>query len=96
MPTKDAVISLLGHPVTREVARRVGQGHDPRVIASEMAADALRKQMMTALGLAPGGEPEKPKPWTHDGMVDAKGDPIDADYVVIDVTPGVKHRKKVG
>ena len=85
--TKDALASLLSHAVTREIAHRVIDGQHPR----EVATDILRREVLTALG---GIEPQKPTPWTHDGMVDAAGEPIDAEYVVIDVTPGVKRRTK--
>jgi hypothetical protein len=85
VPTKDALASIFAHAVTREIAHRVIDGQHPR----EVATDILRREMLSALG---GIEPQKPKPWTHDGMVDAKGEPIDTEYVVIDVTPGVKRR----
>lgn len=85
MPTKDALASILSHAVTREIAHRVIDGQHPR----EVAADILRREVLTALG---GIEPKKPKAWTHDGMVDSAGAPLDTEYVVIDVTPGLKRR----
>lgn len=83
--TKDALASILGHAVTREIAHRVIDGERPR----DAAADIFRREVVRALG---GTEPAKPKPWTHDGIVDAKGEPIDAEYVVIDNGNGVKRR----
>lgn len=91
MPKSDALLSLLGHPITREVMGRISRGEDPRNVASDVAGEAFKRQVAQALGAS-----MKPKPWTHDGMVDAAGDPIDAEYEVIDVTPTVKHRKKAG
>ena len=85
--TKDALASILGHAVTREIAHRVIEGENPRAAAT----DILRREMLAALG---GFEPQKPKAWTHDGMVDGAGAHIDTEYVVIDVTPGVKRRTK--
>lgn len=87
MPTKDALASLLAHAVTREIAHRVIDGQHPR----EVAGDILRREVVRALG---GMEPSKPKPWTYDGMVDSAGDPIDAEFTVIDVSPGLKRRTK--
>jgi len=88
---KGALIGLLTHPATREAMHRVSRGDDPAIVAAQMAGEAFAQKVAAALGAN-----MKPKPWTHDGMVDAKGEPIDADYVVIDVTPGVKRRSKAG
>ena len=87
--TKDALYALLAHPMTREAMQRVGRGDDPSLVAAELAGAAFTRKVAAALGAS-----VKPKPWTHDGMVDAAGEPMDAEYVVIDVTPGVKRRTK--
>lgn len=89
--TKDSLYALLAHPMTRTAMQRVGRGEDPSMVAAELAGTMFTHKVAEALGAS-----MKPKPWTHDGMVDAKGEPIDADYVVIDVTPGVKRRTKAG
>lgn len=81
MPRRMTLMEMLGHPIAQDAVQRIAQGIDPRLVAAQAAGNALAGHIAATLGV--------PK-------TAAAGDVIDAEYTVIDVTPGVKRKVKVG
>jgi hypothetical protein len=77
------LVELMGHPHTHTAIQQLAQGVDPRLVAAQLAGNALKDQIARSLGA-----PAQPAKKTDDV--------IDGEYTVINVTPGVKHRRKVG
>ncbi len=93
------LMDLLGHPLTQTAVQQLASGVDPRLVAAQAAGNALAGHVATKLG-APksvvkaaqtakdtAGRADKRRPYD---------DVIDAEYTVIDVTPGVKKRTAKG
>lgn len=92
MPRKPSLHEILGHPATRSAIQQLSQGVDPRLVAAQFAGNALAGEIAKSLGTKlPSPKIKKPKV-----TVMSESEVIDAEYTVVDVTPGVKHRKKVG
>jgi hypothetical protein len=89
------LIDLLGHPITQSAVQQLAAGIDPRLVAAQAAGNALAGQVARQLGASPAvvraahtaknTPPRKPTVVTDEGVVDAE-------YTVIDVTPGVRKR----
>lgn len=93
MAKRVTLMELLGHPHTRGAIQQLASGVDPRLVAAQLAGTAISEHVALALGTAMPTPvaPKKPKAERIDSS-----DIIDAEYTVINVSPGVKHRKKVG
>lgn len=91
--TKDSLLGLLAHEKTRTLMGRIAQGDDPRRAVAELAGQSLAEQVAKILGAAPNaarvGGNEKVG---QDNRRNATDDATDAEFVVIDVSPGVKKR----
>lgn len=87
MSRRVTLLDLIGHPVTQGAVQQLAQGVDPRLVAARIAGDAIRDHVAKSLG-APVQKKAGPR-------IDSD-DIIDGEFTVIDVTPGVKQRKKVG
>lgn len=91
--TKDSLLGLLAHEKTRTLMGRIAQGDDPRRAVAELAGQSLAEQVAKILGAAPSatrvGGNEKVG---QDNRRNATTDVTDAEFVVIDVSPGVKKR----
>lgn len=94
------LMELIGHPHTRGAIQQLAQGIDPRLVAAQLAGTAISEHVALALGTAmptpridsaKAGKKSKSKV-----KVVNEADIIDAEYTVIDVTPGVKKKVKVG
>lgn len=91
---KNSLLALLAHEKTRTLMGRLAQGDDPRRAVAEMAGQSLAERVAAILGAASvpvkvGDSPRVVQTTT------AKTQPVDvtdAEYVVIDVSPGVKRR----
>lgn len=82
MPRKPTLSEMLGNPFAQSAIRQLAQGIDPRLVAAQVAGDALRDHLAQRLG-APDSGPAKSSR--------AKGEEVvDAEFVVIDVTPKKK------
>ena len=89
------LMDLLGHPLTQTAVQQLAAGIDPRLVAAQAAGNALAGQVARQLGApksvvkaaqtAKNTPPRKPTVVTDEGVVDAE-------YTVIDVTPGVRKR----
>jgi hypothetical protein len=90
---------MLGHPMAQSAIQQLANGVDPRLVAAQFAGHALAGEIAKSLGTRlpdvkvpkKKAAPEKPKV-----TVMREEEIIDAEYTVIDVTSGVKHRKKAG
>lgn len=93
MPRKPTLVDLLAHPQTRDVMQQLSQGVDPRLVAAQLAGNMLMRQMAEGMGVqlpipdvklaaAPANAPIS--------RIDSDQDIIDAEYTIIDVTPGKK------
>lgn len=97
MPVTNRLLDLLAHERTRSLMGRIAQGDDPRRAVAEMAGHTLADQVAKILGAvpnaatnaAPVGGNEKVGQTTRNSTTD---DVSDAEFVVIDVSPGVKKR----
>lgn len=97
MPKRPNLFDLLGHPITQNVVQQIAQGIDPRLVAAQAAGNALAGHMATRLGVPPHMVKGAYAPATAQSNGRAPGaDVVDAEYTVIDVTPGVKRKVKVG
>lgn len=89
MSKRITLLDMLGHPITQSAVQQLAAGIDPRLVAAQAAGNALAGHMATRLGVPPhmvkGAYAPAPA-----------GDVVDAEYTVIDVTPGVKRKVKVG
>lgn len=86
MTKRVTLLDLMDHPVTRSAVQQLAQGIDPRLVAAQLAGNALKDQIAKSLGATASG-PAKHGP-------SSAGDIIDAEYTVINVSPGVKRRAK--
>lgn len=87
MARKPTLVDLLGHPQTRNVMQQLSQGIDPRIVAAQLAGDILMRQMAEGMGL------QLPIPDVRlsaapERRIDSDDGIIDAEYTIIDVTPG--------
>jgi hypothetical protein len=102
---KVTLSEMLGHPMTRSAVQQLASGMDPRLVAAQAAGTALADHLARQFGVKlpspridsqknPG--PEKTKKTTKIPVVEVvpDGEVIDAEFTVIDVTSGVKRRKK--
>lgn len=100
MSKRVTLMELLGHPHTRGAIQQLANGVDPRLVAAQLAGNALSEHVALALGTAlptpriDSQEPRKKKPSKVTVVKDE--DIIDAEYTVINVSPGVKKKVKVG
>ena len=78
----NSLIGLLMHERTRHLMGRLSQGDDPRRAVAEMAGQTLAQKIAQMMGTTI----ESPKVGETREVVQ------DAEYVVIDVSPGVKKR----
>lgn len=92
------LIELLGHPHARGAIQQLANGVDPRLVAAQLAGNALAGEIAKQLGTKlPPPKMKKPKDTKIPKVsVMPESDIIDAEYTVIDVTPGVKKKVKVG
>ena len=93
MPTAK-IFELLSHPAALDAMNSLSKGGDPRGVLAGLAGDLFAQKVAEALGTtAPvKSVPKDPKA----KRVDDDEEPIDAEYTVINVSPGVKTRPKVG
>ena len=82
-----SLLDMLGHPHTQSAVQQLAQGIDPRLVAAQLAGTALTEQIAKSLG-AP------ISPLSSKSGQRGDSDVIDAEYTVINVSPGVKHRKR--
>lgn len=92
---KVTLSEMLGHPMTRSAVQQLAQGVDPRLVAAQTAGTALADHIARQFGM------QLPLPRIDSTPVEAvkktakkDDDVIDAEYTVVSVSPGVKHRKK--
>ena len=69
--------------------QQLSQGIDPRLIAAQFAGNMLMQQMAEGMGLQL-PLPDVRLPATPERRIDSDQDIIDAEYTIIDVTPGKK------
>ena len=95
--TKNAFLDMLAHEKTRTLMGRIAQGDDPRRAVADLAGQSLAEKVAAMLGAVQrsgevadssgigqtAGTPRRPV--TDSGITDAE-------FVVIDVSPGVKRR----
>lgn len=87
MARKPTLVDLLAHPQTRDVMQQLSQGVDPRLIAAQFAGNMLMRQMAEGMGLQL-PLPNVTLPTAPERRIDSDDGIIDAEYTVIDVTPG--------
>jgi len=87
---KVTLSEMLGHPVTRTAVQQLAQGMDPRLVAAQLAGDALVESLARQMGVKPPDTRIDSRP----AKKESTSDVVDAEYTVIDVTPGVKHRRQ--
>jgi hypothetical protein len=92
------LMDLLGHPLTQTAVQQLASGVDPRLVAAQAAGNALAGHVAMRLGA-----PKSVVKAAHTAKNTAAGKPtvadddiVDAEYTVIDVTPGVKKRTAKG
>jgi len=92
MARKVTLVELLGSPITQSAIQQLAKGIDPRLVAAKLAGDALAGEIAKSLGApVPPPKAKAPKPKV---TVVRDEEIVDAEFTVIDVTPGVKRRKK--
>lgn len=98
MARRPTLSEILGHPATRGAIQQLANGMDPRLVAAQFAGNALAGEIARSLGTQlPAPKSKKPKePKAPKVSVMPESEIIDAEYTVIDVTPGVKKKVKVG
>lgn len=90
MARKPTLVDLLAHPQTRTVMQQLSQGVDPRLIAAQFAGNVLMQQMAEGMGV------QLPipdvrlaaAPVKSERRIDSDDDIVDAEFTIIDVTPG--------
>ena len=88
--TGPALLRLLTHPSALDAFDSLSKGASPQGVLAGLAGDLFAQKVAEALGttevVRPGAKsvPKKAKR--------ADDDVIDAEYTVINVSPGVKHR----
>lgn len=86
------LLELMGHPMAQSAVQQIAQGIDPRLVAAQLAGNALTGHIARSLGAV---VPETTGSRARRDMgTEADGDVIDAEYTVINVSPGVKKRQK--
>lgn len=98
MSRRLTILELLGHPLTQTAVQQLAAGVDPRLVAAQAAGNALAGQVALRLGapapIVKAAHTAKNTPRGARPTVTVEdGDVIDAEYTIIDVTPGVKRRK---
>lgn len=97
MSRKPTLHEILGHPLTHSAIQQLAQGIDPRLVAAQFAGNALAGEIARSLGTRlPAPKAKKTKETKAKVSVMSESEIIDAEYTVIDVTPGVKKKVKVG
>lgn len=97
MPKRATFNGLLDHPVTKTAVQQLAQGIDPRLVAAQIAGNALQEQIARAFGMLPVAQPattERPKRTMKIDPTDSNI--IDVEFTVVDVSPGVKKKRKAG
>jgi len=86
MPTAK-LLEVLSHPMTLGALDSLSKGSDPRGVLAGIAGDLLAARVAEALGVSAPARAIRAssKAQDDDGI-------IDAEYRVINVTPGVKRR----
>jgi hypothetical protein len=93
-----SLMDLLGHPLTQSAVQQLASGVDPRLVAAQAAGNALAGHVAKRLG-APANvvkAAHTAKNTAARKPTVADDDITDAEYTVIDVTPGVKKRTTKG
>lgn len=90
MPTAK-LLQLLSHPAALDAMQSLSKGGDPKGVLAGLAGDLFAERVAQALGaqVVRGGKSESVPPKAQRVEDD---DVIDADYKVINVSPGVKKR----
>jgi len=100
---KVTLSEMLGHPMTRSAVQQLASGMDPRLVAAQAAGNALADHLARQFGVKlpqtridSAKPPEKTSSKKKSPVVEVvpDGEVIDAEFTVIDVTSGVKRRKK--
>ena len=101
---KVTLSEMLGHPMTRSAVQQLASGMDPRLVAAQAAGNAIADHLARQFGVKlPPGRIDSPKPPAEKKKIRKTpvvevehddSDIIDAEFTVIDVTSGVKRRKK--
>ena len=83
------IFELLSHPAALDAMNSLSKGGDPRGVLAGLAGDLFAQKVAEALGtVAPvKSVPKAPKAQRVDD-----DDVVDAEYTVINVSPGVKKR----
>ena len=95
MSRKPTLIELLGHPLTQDAVQQLAAGIDPRLVAAQVAGNALAGHVAATLGVPKSAVAGAYSQSARNNRPDADADAVDAEYTVIDVTPGVKRKVKV-
>lgn len=91
------LLELIGHPIAHNAVQQLAAGIDPRLVAAQVAGNALAGHVATTLGVPKHAASRAYAPATARSNGRAPGaDVVDAEYTVIDVTPGVRKKVKVG
>lgn len=91
MPKRVTLMELLNHPHAQSAVQQIAQGLDPRLVAAQLAGNALAGRVAAALGV-----PLDRVSGSYTTKRSAEADIIDAEYTVVDVAPGAKKKVKVG
>jgi hypothetical protein len=93
MPTT-TLLRMLAHPAALDAFDSLSKGASPQGVLAGLAGDLFAKEVAKALGavevVRPGQSKSVPKAAKAKRVEDA--DIIDAEYTVINVSPGVKRR----
>jgi adenine/guanine phosphoribosyltransferase-like PRPP-binding protein len=94
------LMGLLGHPLTQTAVQQLASGVDPRLVAAQAAGNALAGQVAMRLGapqhVVKQAHTAKNTPGRKPSVVADDDEIVDAEFTVIDVTPGVKKRTPKG
>lgn len=92
MPTTK-LLQFLAHPAALDAMNSLSKGGDPRGVLAGLAGDLFAQKVAEALGTT---APVKSVPKTPKAKRVDDDNVVDAEYTVINVSPGVKKRPKAG
>jgi hypothetical protein len=93
-PPAVTIAQVLSHPIVQDGMQSLLNGSHPKSVLAGMAGDLFAAKVAEALGGAPTLAGRRNAPPVTPAKPEARERVIDAEFEVIDVTPGVKRRPK--
>jgi hypothetical protein len=93
-PAAVTFAQVLSHPIVQDGMQSLLNGSHPKSVLAGMAGDLFAMKVSEALGGVPTLAGRRNAPPVSPAKPEARERVIDAEFEVIDVTPGVKRRSR--